>query len=188
MTDQPISAGLSRRELMRRSAAIAAAVAVATPAVQSLGSIAAFAETSPPPGDGPEVEFPSHFQLLFTVDGGDTVYGIAWSGSWGRIGGPPNGAGSRCFDPSTYTDASSDQIARFASFAPSGSAQGVFEVVDTAAGRGSYVLEPAQLVAGGFRITQAATFDGQFSGGYSGKCLVGVQPDPSTGRYTFSKP
>ena len=178
------ASGLSRRDLLRRSAALGAAVAVATPAVQVVGQVAAFAQVSPPPE---ETSFPSHIQLIFTVEGADAYYGIKWDGSWGRIGGPPEGPGSRCWDHTTYRDvgyedASSDQMAIFGS-----KASVTTEVHPDDPARGGYVLDPSGLRAVGVQIVDAATFDGAASGGYSGKCALPITPDDD-GRYRFWKP
>jgi hypothetical protein len=51
-----------------------------------------------------------------------------------------------------------------------------------------FELEPSGLTGAGIIITAAATFDGAYGDGFSGKCLLNVRPDPQTGRYTFSKP
>jgi hypothetical protein len=101
--------GLSRRELLRRGAALGAALAVATPVVQSLGAAAAFAQESPAPPPPPSV--PSHIQLLVTFASDPQVRGIkfdegeGWSALFRQ--------GNKCWNPSTegYQGATADQIA-----------------------------------------------------------------------------
>jgi hypothetical protein len=99
---------LSRRELLRRGAALGAALAVTTPVVQSMGSVAAFAQESPPPAPPPSV--PSHIQLLVTFASDPQVRGIkydegeGWSALFRQ--------GNKCWDPNTheYQGATKDQI------------------------------------------------------------------------------
>ena len=179
---------LSRREILRRGAALGAAVAVATPVVQGLGRISAFAQVTPPPEEenGEPVSFPSHFQLIFTVGATGPFYGIKWDNGWGKIGGPPHGEGSRCWDPDNYrgegySDATSDQFGIFADYAV------VTEEVDDEGEKGAYVLDPTGLIDLDIAIIDAATFDGSATGGFSGKCDLPIQPDPD-GRYRFWKP
>jgi hypothetical protein len=168
--------------VLRRGTALGAAVALATPIVQGVGKAAAFAQVSPPPG---EAAFPSHFQVIFTANGDVTFYGIKWDGSWGTIGGPPYGAGSRCWDDKAYrgvgyVDATADQMAIFASKASIGTE------VDHSGAKGAYVLDVSGLTAIGVQIVDAATFDGGFSGGYSEMCDLPISPS-GDGLYRFWK-
>ena len=84
--------GLTRREMLQRGAALGAALAVATPAVQGLGRMAAFAqvtpEPTPSPSPSPEPTLrPSHFQILVSF-GGFTEIGLKFDEEgWDRI--PP---------------------------------------------------------------------------------------------------
>jgi hypothetical protein len=73
--------GIGRRELLRRGAALGAAMAVATPAVQALGRASAFAQTSPvspPPPPPPPGGFTgiSYVGLVFTCSG------TTWRAKW----------------------------------------------------------------------------------------------------------
>jgi hypothetical protein len=101
-------AELSRREVLRRGAALGAALAVATPVVQSVGTVAAFAQESPPP---PAPSIPSHIQLLVGFSSDPTTRGIKYDESegWSSL----LRQGNRCWDPesSNYEGATSDQIA-----------------------------------------------------------------------------
>lgn len=183
VTPDGTSTSIGRRDLLRRGAALGAAATIAGPVVQGLGALPAFAQASPPPRTA---EYPSNFQLLFTVSGDETVYGIKWDGQWDRIG-----SGVSCWDPSTYTDATDAQIALFRQKAPSYNDGGVSLSVDPTGTRGSYVLSPVQLAAAGITIVAAITFDGQYSGGHSGHCSSPVTPDsagPHAGSFVFSKP
>lgn len=174
-----VSDGLSRREVLRRGAALGAALAVTTPVVQSLGKLPAFAQATPPPGDDPRpVSFPSHFQLLFTIVGSDTKYGIKYEPQiegWDRIG-----VGNPCWDPQTFSSASNEHIADFNASAI------VTKVSDQATGKGAFLLDVSALPAA-YQVYTAATFDGQASGGYSGKCALPILPD-GDGKYEFAKP
>jgi len=175
-----VNDGLSRREVLRRGAALGAALAVTAPVVQSLGQLPAFAQATPPPGDDPRpVSYPSNFQVLFTIGGAATTkYGIKYEPEiegWARIG-----AGNPCWDPQTFSPASDQHISDFNSFAT------VTKVSDQATGKGSFVLDVSGLPAD-YQIYTAATFDGQATGGYSGKCELPIVPG-GDGKYEFAKP
>jgi hypothetical protein len=98
---------LSRREALRRGAALGAALAVATPAVQSIGRFAAFAQESPPP---PAPSIPSHIQLLVEFSSDPTTRGVKYDESegWSSL----LRQGNRCWDPNVtgYEAATSDQV------------------------------------------------------------------------------
>ena len=131
---------ISRRELMRRGAALGAAVAVASPVVQGLGRMSAFAQVSPPPGEeGPDL--PSHIQLLVTFGDNSAVYGVKWDGGWGGLAQQGNVCWSPTGDPS-FQAAGSEQLAAF-----SGASV-------TATSRGYEVSLPASV-----SVVDAASFD-----------------------------
>jgi hypothetical protein len=83
-------AGLGRRELLRRGAALGAAMAVAAPVVQGLGRVPAFAEPSPPPPPPPPPPTGyygiSFVGIVFTCDG--VLYRAKWEEGkgWEEIG------------------------------------------------------------------------------------------------------
>jgi hypothetical protein len=91
--------GIGRRELLRRGAALGAAMAVATPAVQALGRASAFAQASPvspPPPPPPPSSFTgiSYVGLVFTCGG--VLYRAKWEYGQGwdnvvTLGGPWEG-------------------------------------------------------------------------------------------------
>jgi hypothetical protein len=97
--------GLSRREVLRRGAALTAAMTVATPVVQGLGRVAAFAAESPPPAS-----VPSHIQLLVTFASDATKRGIKYEEGegWAAL----YRQGNKCWDPASenYLGATSDQV------------------------------------------------------------------------------
>lgn len=84
---------IARREVLLRGAALGAALAVASPVVQGLGRVSAFAQGSPPPPPPPPATgftALSYVGLVFTCDGID--YRAKWeegegSDGWGDIGG-----------------------------------------------------------------------------------------------------
>jgi hypothetical protein len=133
--------GLSRRELLRRGAALGAALTVATPVVQSLGAAAAFAQESPPP----PASVPSHIQLLVTFASDPQVRGVkfdegeGWSALFRQ--------GNKCWDPTTegYQGATKDQVAYLNANA---------SVLPSASG---YRVTLPELVA---VVDAAATYDG----------------------------
>lgn len=86
-----VGSNLTRREMLRRSAALGAAVAVATPVAQGLGRISAFAQVTPEPSPSPSPSpepngRPSHFQILVLFD--NELVGLKYDEEgWDRI--PP---------------------------------------------------------------------------------------------------
>jgi hypothetical protein len=97
--------GLSRREVLQRGVALSAALAVATPVVQGLGKVAAFAQESPPPAN-----VPSHIQLLVTFASDPTKRGVKYEAGegWGSL----FRQGNTCWDPATegYEGATREQV------------------------------------------------------------------------------
>lgn len=95
--------GLTRRQLLERSAVMGGAVLAA----QSLGAVSAFAQTSPPPPDNPPPDnpppedgtgtLPSNFQIVVRYNGG--TYGVKYDNGWGKIGG-----GTACAFNTEYDD------------------------------------------------------------------------------------
>lgn len=140
-TVPPGTETLPRREILRRGAALGAALAVATPAVQSIGKVAAFAQESPPP----PTDVPSHIQLLVTFASDPTRRGIKYDEAegWSAL----FQQGNKCWDPATedYQGATSDQIAYLDSNAT---------VVPTSSG---YRVTLPEIVA---VVDAAATYDG----------------------------
>jgi hypothetical protein len=155
--------GISRREMLRRSGALGVALAVATPAVQSLGRVAAFAETSPPPDTAP-----SHIQLLVTFADDPTRRGIKYDQGegWNALERQAN----RCWDPAvaSYSGATRDQIAYLNANA---------QVTSSASG---YRVVLPSIVT----VVDAASFDG-------GACFDLANPDgpyPDGSALVFPKP
>lgn len=89
--------GLTRRQLLERSAVMGGAVLAA----QSLGAVSAFAQTSapppPPPPDGGTGSLPSNFQIVVDYAGG--TFGVKYDNGWDKIGG-----GTACAFNTTYSD------------------------------------------------------------------------------------
>jgi hypothetical protein len=78
---------IGRRELIRRGAALGAALAVASPAVQALGRAAAFANTSPvppspPPSPPPPPRRPDRFTAISYVGLVFRCNGETWRAKW----------------------------------------------------------------------------------------------------------
>ena len=171
-TTSSIPSEVSRREMLRRSAALGAAVIVASPAVQAIGRVPAFAVVTPVNGDD-DVLVPSHIQLLLGFPGdGDTVRGAKWDEGWEGL----FQQGNVCWDPMTtgYQKATSAQILQLQSSVP---------VTPTASG--------FRVDFSGVGITvvnAAATFDGSncfFLGEAGGPYWDGdvlVFPKPGTGQ------
>lgn len=169
--------GISRREALRKGATISVALAAATPVVQGLGSIAAYAQTSPPPKEPPPNEppprvetTPSHFQLLVRFEGDGTLRGIKWDGSWSAL----FQQGNRCWDPNAvgFEAATATQVQLMNT---SGSV--------TTTERGYEATMPA-----GVTVVHTATFDGggcYYPGEAGGPFVDGstyVFPKPSSGQ------
>ncbi len=92
------ASGLTRRQVLQRGAVAGGAVLAA----QSLGTVAAYAQTSgppppPPPPDGGGGTLPSNFQIVVEFDGG--TYGVKYDAGWGKIGG-----GTACDFDTAYDD------------------------------------------------------------------------------------
>lgn len=103
--------GLTRRQVMQRGAIAGGAVLAA----QSLGTVAAYAQTSPgpppppPPPPGGDGSLPSNFQIIVTYMGG--TYGVKYdSAGWDRIGG-----GTACAFNNSYDDPTRELLALLAS-------------------------------------------------------------------------
>ena len=146
MTDSTtnLPSEVSRREMLRRSAALSAAVIAATPTVQAIGRIPAFAVVTPVNGDN-DILVPSHIQLLLRFPGdNNTVRGAKWDQGWEGL----FQQGNVCWDPMTadYQKATSAQVAQLQSSVP---------VTPTASGFRVDFSDFAGLVVDG-----AATFDG----------------------------
>lgn len=82
-----VGSNLTRREMLRRGAALGAAVAVATPVVQGLGRVSAFAQVTPEPSPSPSPSpepgnRPSHFQIVVAF-GSVTNIGLKFDSSDG---------------------------------------------------------------------------------------------------------
>jgi hypothetical protein len=130
------TSGLSRREVLQRGVALSAALAVATPVVQGLGKVAAFAQESPPPAS-----VPSHIQLLVTFASDPTTRGVKYDEGEGW--GPLFRQGNKCWDPAVegYEGATRDQVSYLnanAIVVPSAQGYlvtlpGIVQVVDAAA-------------------------------------------------------
>jgi hypothetical protein len=130
------TSGLSRREVLQRGVALSAALAVATPVVQGLGKVAAFAQESPPPAS-----VPSHIQLLVTFASDPTTRGVKYDEGegWGSL----FRQGNKCWDPAVegYEGATRDQVSYLnanAIVTPSANGYlvtlpGIVQVVDAAA-------------------------------------------------------
>lgn len=170
MQDTHTRTGLSRREVLRRGAALSAAVAVSGPLVQALGQMPAFAQASPPP-DGEPVT-PSHFQLLVTFASDPTKRGIKYDAGEGWNGLQKQG--NRCWDPDEhgFEAATRDQVAYLNANA---------SVVATARG---YEVTLPSIVS----VVETATFDGgncfymgQDTGPYWSGSTV-VFPKPGSGQ------
>jgi hypothetical protein len=194
-SDGAVSIG--RREMLRRGAALGAAMAVASPAVQALGRASAFASTSPappppppppeppPPEPEPALVYPSHFQIVVgcgfasgraRVGSGNTSnIGVKWDegdGGWGRIGG-----GNTCSFNTTWRDPTNAELATIAentSVAKGSVGDGV---------NGKYVLT----FTGVCGFITGHVFDGtcQISPGHEDKC--GPEVKIEDGVYTFEK-
>lgn len=158
---------VGRRDVLRRTATIGAALAVTGPLVQSLGQLGAFALTSPPPGEDPgPAEVPSHFQMIVVFGTDSTRRGLKWDGAWGAL----HRQGNRCFDMTThdYQSATGDQVAAMAA------------VLVHSTPRGYEVTVPGHLTV----VDAAATFDGgrcYYAGESGGPYQVGstwVFPKP----------
>lgn len=153
--------GLTRRQLLERSAVMGGAVLAA----QSLGAVSAFAQNSapppppPPPNEPPEIEYPSNFQLAVRVNGGP-VYGVKYDGSWDKIGND-----GTCLSVA-YDRKTPDSVLNL--FAGS-----VSKV------NGAYVLA----VPAGVQVLQAATHDGTYD---NNNCSAPVSPS-TNGTYSFTK-
>jgi hypothetical protein len=155
---------VSRREVLQRGLALSAALAVATPTVQGLGRVAAFAQPSPPP-----VNVPSHIQLLVTFAADPTKRGVKYDEGegWGRL----INQGNRCWDPAVeaYQGATRDQVSFL-------NANAV--VVPSATG---YLVTLPSIVE---VVQAAATFDGS-------NCFDMAHPDgpyQDGGVWVFPKP
>jgi hypothetical protein len=168
-----VGSSISRREALRRGAALTASVAIAAPLVQSLGQVPAFAQVSDEPGDPPAV--PSHIQLLVTFASDETKRGIKYDAGagWGALAQQ----GNACWSPSTdnFAGATEEQVAYL-------NTPGNAPVTSTASGY--EVTLPALVTV----IEAAATFDGgncfylNQEGGpvWSGDTLI--FPKPSSGQ------
>jgi hypothetical protein len=144
------TSGLSRREVLQRGVALSAALAVATPVVQGLGKVAAFAQESPPPAN-----VPSHIQLLVTFSADPTKRGVKFDEAegWGAL----YRQGNKCWDPDQhdYLGATKEQVAYLNANA---------SVLPTASG---YVVTLPAIVE---VVKAAATFDGSL-------CFEAGHPD-----------
>ena len=191
---------LSRREMLRRGAALGAAVAVTVPVVQGLGRIPAFAQPTPPPnGNGdddngtPTVKYPSHFQIVIACDfdegttrqGDDpntTLVGVQFNegkASGDNPGWAKIGEGNYCPFESSWRNPTDAEIAKIVSCTTV-----VKEPVDDKIGK--YILttdSPCEVVEG-------VPFDGTCGTpgvtGAQDNCGPPVEPQPD-GSYEFKK-
>lgn len=163
----------SRRDALRRGAVLSVALAAATPVVQGLGSIAAHAQTSPPPVEPPPSgeTTPSHFQMLLRFAGDGTLRGIKWDGAWEAL----FKQGNKCWDPTMtgFEAATGSQVQFMNTNAPVATTLRGYE---------------ATIPAGVEVVHAAATFDGSncfYAGEPDGPYVDGnvhVFPKPSSGQ------
>lgn len=168
----------SRRDALRRGAALSVALAAATPVAQGLGRVAAYAQASPPPEEPPPEEppplvetTPSHFQMLVRFAGDGTLRGIKWDQVWG----PLFQQGNKCWDPNAvpFEAATGSQVLFMTLNAP---------VITTSRGY------EATIPAGVEVVHAAATYDGSncfYEGDEGGPYVDGstyVFPKPSSGQ------
>jgi hypothetical protein len=180
VAEEDVATGVSRREVLRRGAALGAALAVASPVVQGMGRVGAFAAVSPPPGEeDPDADFISNFQVLFTKLGSITVFGIKFDGDarvWESIdaGWDTIGQGVSCWDPDSFEDGKSSAAA-FAST--------VSAVVEN--GKGVFYFQPPA-ASSGVEIVEVRGSDGQGSTGATDRCTAPISP--VNGVYRIEKP
>ncbi len=161
-SDSISTSGLTRRQVLQRGAIAGGAVLAA----QSLGTVAAYAQTSsppppPPPPPPPGVGYPSNFQLAVRVDG--VVYGVKYDeddGGWGKIG-----SGGACLQVAYEFNTPKSVFALFAN--------SVTKV------NGVYVLT----VPAGVEVVSAVTHDGTYK---PTNCSVVISAN-GDGTYSFAK-
>jgi hypothetical protein len=156
--------------MLRRSAAMGAALAVAGPVVQGLGQLGAFAQVSPPPPVDDQPNVPSHIQLIVSFGDNPARYGVKWDQQWEGLRQQGNVCWSEGDPVYPFERASADQLAYFST------------ATVTATPRGYEVSLPEAITV----VDAAATFDGSacyFAGTAEGPYWDGpllIFPKPTT--------
>ncbi len=171
MTSTTDAPGLTRRQVLTRGALVGGAVL----ATQSLGTVAAHAQTSeppPPPPPPPPVEpttgtLPSNFQVLVRYAGMSTTYGVKYDAGWDKIG-----KGTACSFGQSYQDPPKRLLADLA---------GSVGVGQDSGGHVAYVLS----LPSGIQFVEGRAKDGSCKTKKGGKDKCGA-PVQSMGDGTYA--